>query len=58
MYRRREFLMTMTALGTAGVPVLASSLGRWPSATNAAAGAEHATYNPAATLCGGTAECM
>jgi acetyl esterase len=47
---RREFLMTMTALGTAGVPVLASSLGRWPAATSPAAGAAHATYNPAATF--------
>ena len=50
MYRRREFLMTMTALGTAGVPMLASALGRRPAATSPAAGAAHATYNPAATF--------
>jgi len=50
MYRRREFLMTLTALGTAGVPALASALGRRAAATSPAAGAAHATYNPAATF--------
>ena len=49
---RRDFLMTMTALGAAGIPAVAAASGlRSVDAAAAAAGTPAATaYNPAAKL--------
>jgi hypothetical protein len=48
---RRDFLMTMTALGAAGLPaVAAASRLRSMDSADAAAGAPAAAYNPAAKL--------